>query len=249
MRKYVKIMKKRLFDIVMSLLVLAFAMPVMLIAMFLVWLQDRHSPIYRARRVGMHNKDFTMNKIRSMRIGSDKSGVNSTSINDRRITWVGHFIRRFKLDELSQFWNVLAGDMSVVGPRPNTRAHGVDLYTDAEMRLLSVRPGITDLSSIVFSDEGQILAGSADADGLYNRIIRPWKSRLCLVYIDNSSIGLDLRIAWLTAVAIVSKQRALDGVVSILQHLQADPVLIEVCRRRAPLPEALPPGAALAGTV
>ena len=185
-------MAKRLFDIVFSVLVLLASAPVMLTALFLVWWQDRHSPLYKATRVARGNGDFVMIKIRSMRINADKTGVTSTSATDNRITRVGHFIRRFKLDELSQFWNVLMGDMSVVGPRPNTRAHGVDLYTPAEMHLLSVRPGITDLASIVFSDEGQILAGSDDADGLYNRIIRPWKSRLGLVYIANSSVLLDM---------------------------------------------------------
>ena len=132
--------------------------------------------------------------------------------------------------------------MSVVGPRPNTRAHGVDLYTPLEMKLLTVRPGITDLSSIVFSDEGAILEGAADADALYNRIIRPWKSRLGLLYIDNMSVGLDLRIVWLTAVAIVSKEKALAGVNRILAHLGADSDLIETCLRCAPLREAPPPG-------
>jgi len=240
-------MAKRLFDIVFSVLVLLASAPVMLTALFLVWWQDRHSPLYKATRGARGNGDFVMIKIRSMRINADKTGVTSTSATDNRITRVGHFIRRFKLDELSQFWNVLMGDMSVVGPRPNTRAHGVDLYTPAEMHLLSVRPGITDLASIVFSDEGQILAGSDDADGLYNRIIRPWKSRLGLVYIANSSVLLDMRIVWLTGVAIVSKQRALDGVIDILTRLNVDPELIEVCRRRAPLPEGQPPGAAIAG--
>lgn len=242
-------MAKRLFDIVLSVLVLLASSPVMLTALFLVWWQDRHSPLYKATRVARGNGDFVMIKIRSMRINADKTGVTSTSATDNRITRVGHFIRRFKLDELSQFWNVLMGDMSVVGPRPNTRAHGVDLYTPVEMGLLSVRPGITDLASIVFSDEGQILAGSEDPDGLYNRIIRPWKSRLGLIYIQNSSVPLDMRIVWLTGVAIVSKQRALDGVIDILTGLNVDPELIEVCRRRAPLPEAQPPGAAVAGAV
>src|ERR1700741_5376089 len=103
-------MAKRLFDILMSLGVLIASSPVMLTALCLVWAQDRHSPIFRARRVGLGNSDFTMMKIRSMRVGSHKTGVNSTSANDNRITSVGRFIRRFKLDELSQFWNVLKGD-------------------------------------------------------------------------------------------------------------------------------------------
>ena len=234
-------MAKRLFDVVFSLAVLIATAPIMLTALFLVWAQDRHSPLYKATRVGRGNRDFVMIKIRSMLVNAEKTGVTSTSLNDRRITRVGHTIRRFKLDELSQFWNVLMGDMSVVGPRPNTRLHGVDEYTPLEMRLLDVRPGITDLSSIVFSDEGAILAGAEDADARYNAVIRPWKSRLGLLYVERSSVALDSRIIWLTAVAIVSKQRALDGVHGILQELHADPALIEICRRTAPLPVGAPP--------
>lgn len=235
-------MAKRLFDLLFSLTVLILTAPIMLTALVLVWAQDRHSPIFRARRVGLGDRDFMMMKIRSMRIGSHKTGVNSTSAGDSRITRVGHFIRRFKLDELSQFWNVLSGSMSVVGPRPQVRHMGVDLYTPLEMKLLTVRPGITDLSSIVFSDEGSILEGAADPDERYNRIIRPWKSRLGLLYIDNRSVGLDLRIVWLTALAIVSKEKALAGVNRILVRLGADPDLIETCLRRSPLREAPPPG-------
>jgi lipopolysaccharide/colanic/teichoic acid biosynthesis glycosyltransferase len=232
---------KRLFDIAFSALVLLLASPVLLTAMLLVFLQDGHSPIYKAPRAGWRNRDFTMMKVRSMRMGADKTGVTSTSASDNRITRVGHFIRRFKLDELSQFWNVLIGDMSVVGPRPNSRRNGVDLYTDAEMRLLDVRPGITDLSSIVFSDEGAILAGADDADALYNRIIRPWKSRMGLIYAANASVALDVRIIWLTALALVSKDKALDGVIAILRELGADDDLIAIARRDRPLPEGEPP--------
>lgn len=235
---------KRLFDITFSGFVLIVAAPVLLTALIAVWLYDRHSPIYRAPRVGLHGRDFHMLKIRSMRVNADKAGGSSTAATDSRITPVGRWIRRCKLDELSQFWNVLKGDMSVVGPRPQIRKGGVDRYTDAEMGLLNVRPGITDLASIIFSDEGDILAGSPDPDARYDRIIRPWKSRLGLLYAANASIVLDLRIIWLTAVAIVSKPRAHAGVGRTLQALGAEPQIIEVSQRQGPLPEAPPPGAA-----
>lgn len=233
---------KRLLDVLFSIALLVAASPVLLVALLLVWLQDFHSPIYRARRVGKDDRDFQMVKIRSMVANADRSGVNSTGGHDSRITPVGRYIRKLKLDEVAQFWNVLKGDMSVVGPRPQVRAHGVDLYTAEEMRLLSVRPGVTDISSVVFSDEGDILEGAEDADALYNQIIRPWKSRLGLLYIDNRSLGLDIRIMWLTAQAIVSKPAALRGVEKILQELSADPELIEVCRRAGKPPAADPPG-------
>ena len=180
--------------------------------------------------------------MRSMRIGADKSGVSSTSNNDQRITPVGHFIRRFKVDELTQLWNVLWGDMSFVGPRPQVQS-GVDLYTVRERELLSVRPGITDFASIVFSDEGSILSGSSDPDADYDRLIRPWKSRLGLVYVASQNRWLDIRLILLTATAIVSRQTALDGVVSILENLQVNAQLVDICRRSKPLESGFPPDA------
>lgn len=233
---------KRLFDICVATVALVLTSPIMLTALFAVWLQDRHSPFYLARRVAQGGGDFTMIKVRSMIIRADTSGVNSTGADDRRITRVGHLIRKFKIDELSQFINVLKGDMSTVGPRPNTRRWGVELYTLREMALLGVRPGITDLASIVFSDEGDILKGAQNADLLYNQIIRPWKNRLALWYIDNMSLGLDLRVCWLTAMAVVNKPRAIAEVVRLLERANADPELIAVCRRDAALPVAPPPG-------
>jgi lipopolysaccharide/colanic/teichoic acid biosynthesis glycosyltransferase len=236
-------MAKRLFDVVFAILVLALSAPVMLWALWRVWSYDRRDPLYRAPRVGRGNRDFTMLKIRSMTVDADKTGLASTSALDARITPVGHLIRRWKLDELSQFWNVLKGDMSVVGPRPQVRKGGVDRYTAQERRLLTVRPGITDLSSIVFSDEGEILAGLGDPDAGYEALVRPWKSRLGLFYIDNRSLGMDLRLVYLTGLAIVSKRSALRGIDRLLERHGADAELRRVCRRDAPLEPALPPGA------
>ena len=180
---------KRLFDILISLLGLIILSPVLLVFMYLVYHQDRHSPFYVAPRVGKDGLMFKMLKLRSMSINADKSGVDSTSVDDVRITPVGHKIRRYKLDEFTQLWNVLIGDMSLVGPRPNV-VSDTDLYTDIEKGLLVVRPGITDFSSIVFSDEGEILEGREDPDLSYNQLIRPWKSRLGLIYIKNQSLLL-----------------------------------------------------------
>ena len=159
------------------------------------------------------------------------------------MTRVGRFIRRFKIDEISQAYNVLRGDMSMIGPRPNTRHWGVDLYTPIEKRILTVRPGITDLSSILFSDEGTILDGSEHPDLLYNQVIRPWKSRLALWYIENMSFALDLQLCWLTVLAIINKPKANAGVVALLAKNNADPVLIKTCRRESELSPAPPPGA------
>lgn len=233
---------KRLFDIIVSLSILLVASPLLLGSMLAVWLQDRHSPFYFATRVSRGGGDFTMIKIRSMVMNAASSGVNSTGKNDARITAVGRFIRRYKVDELSQFLNVLWGNMSLVGPRPNTRAWGVDLYTETEQNLLLVRPGITDLASIIFSDEGEILANAKHADLEYNRIIRPWKSRLGIFYIQNMSILLDIQICWLTFRAILNRPAAVRGVVAILENKGADKELIKVCSRKAPLPAFPPPG-------
>lgn len=232
---------KRLLDIILSLVGLIAASPILLVAMAAISMQDGYSPFYIALRVGRGGKPFRMIKLRSMVKNADKSGVDSTSSADKRITGVGRFIRRYKLDELSQLVNVLTGDMSLVGPRPNVE-RDVALYTKEETGLLSVRPGITDISSIVFSDEGEILKDSKDPDLDYNRLIRPWKSRLGLLYVEKQSLLLDLQLIVLTAQAIISKEKALQGIHKILKNLNADPELIEVCRRDKPLYPFPPPG-------
>lgn len=233
---------KRLFDLIISALALILASPVLLPVMFLVWIQDWHSPFYIAPRVGKKERLFKMVKLRSMVINADKSGVDSTSSNDRRITKVGHFIRRYKLDEFSQMWNVLIGDMSLVGPRPNVKRE-TDLYTSEEKKLLSVKPGITDFASIVFADEGDILKDSSDPDIDYNQLIRPGKSKLGIFYIENRSILLDLKLVYLTAVAIVSREKALQAVSGILSSLNASPELVNLSKRESPLVPTPPPGA------
>jgi lipopolysaccharide/colanic/teichoic acid biosynthesis glycosyltransferase len=232
---------KRIFDVVVSFVGLVVAAPILLPVMFLIWRQDGHSPFYIADRVGLNGMTFKMLKLRSMVKSADKTGVDSTAANDMRITAVGHFIRRYKLDELTQLWNVLIGDMSLVGPRPNVKRE-TDLYTVVERGLLAVRPGITDFASIVFSDEGEILEGQADPDIAYNQLIRPGKGYLGLFYIQKRSLLLDIQLCWLTAVAIVSKSRALQGVVQLLRSLKADQKLIILSERKTPLIPSPPPG-------
>ena len=233
---------KRLLDITLSLIGLVIASPILLPVMFLVWKQDRHSPFYVAERMGKKEKPFKMVKMRSMIKNADAQGVDSTSANDMRITPVGHFIRSYKLDELTQLWNVLKGDMSLVGPRPNVKRE-TDLYTPQEKRLLSVKPGITDFASIVFSDEGEILADKSDPDIAYNQLIRPGKSRLGLFYIEHKNIFIDLLLIALTALAIVSKQRSLKAVVRLLKLTNAPQDLLELSAREKPLTPQPPPGA------
>lgn len=233
---------KRFFDLIASGLLLVLCSPILLPVMLLISLQDFRSPFYLGIRAGKNERPFRMVKLRSMRVDADKSGVDSTSANDCRITFIGQFVRAYKLDELMQLWNVFLGDMSLTGPRPNVIRETV-IYTQEEKRLLSVRPGITDLASIIFSDEGDILHGAEDPDLLYNQIIRPWKSRLALFHLDHQSLPLDIQVLWLTAVALVSKAKARQGVQRILQKNHAPDDLLAVASRTAPLPSAPPPGA------
>ncbi len=225
---------KRLFDVLVSATGLLVLSPVLAVVLFLVWRQDGHSPVYLGQRASRGGGRFKMVKIRSMTIGADKTGVESTGAADNRITPLGHFIRRWKLDETTQLWNVLKGEMSLVGPRPNTLRE-VEKYSENERRLLSVRPGITDIASIVFSDEGDIIKDAADPDDAYDKLIRPWKSRLGIIYAENNNLFLDIQLIWLTVLAILDKPKALAGVQAILTRLQADPAVIVVARREKPL--------------
>lgn len=232
---------KRTVDLLGSLIGLIVMSPILLVFMFLIWAQDFQSPFYIAPRVRKRGKTFRMVKLRSMVKNADKIGGASTASSDRRITWVGRLIRRYKLDEFSQLWNVLKGDMSLVGPRPQVQ-QDVALYTDEEYHLFDVRPGITDFSSIVFSDEGEILKGSANPDLKYNQVIRPWKSRLGLFYVQHSSLILDVQLVIFTIVAIFSRHVALAGVQALLRRLKADPKLIEIAGRTTELVPYPPPG-------
>jgi lipopolysaccharide/colanic/teichoic acid biosynthesis glycosyltransferase len=233
---------KRTFDFLSALLALTLLAPLLALIALAIWLDDGESPFFFARRVARGGGDFRMVKFRTMRPDAWKSGVNSTAAGDARITRIGSWLRRAKLDELPQLWNVLAGEMSLVGPRPQVRA-GADLYTGEERVMLNARPGITDPASIVFADEAEILSGSADPDLLYNQIIRPWKSRLVLVYLQNPSFARDVHILFVTALALLSRRRALGAVALMLDSLGADERLKTMASRKFPLQAYPPPGA------
>ena len=235
-------MVKRLLDIVLASIGLVVLAPVLVPTMILIWLQDFRSPFYAATRTGRGGRPFRMVTLRSMVVGADAAGVDSTAANDPRITAVGRFVRAGKLDELSQLWNVLRGDMSLVGPRPNV-AGEIARYTAIERRLLDVKPGITDMSSIVFADEGEVLRHSIDADLDYNRLIRPWKSRLALFNIEHRSDVLDVALLVITVSGIVSRRAALGALTFVLGRLDAPDALRRIARRRNILSPAAPPGA------
>ena len=192
-------------------------------------------------RVGKEEKTFKMFKLRSMIVNADKTGVDSTSNNDMRITSIGKFIRKFKMDELSQLINVLLGDMSLVGPRPNVQRE-IDLYTKSEKKLLLVRPGITDISSIVFSDEGEILSNSKDPDIDYNQLIRPGKGYLGIFYIENQSFLLDIKLIFITLITIFNRNLALKNVSKVLKKYNASESLIKIAERKEKLVPSPPPG-------
>jgi lipopolysaccharide/colanic/teichoic acid biosynthesis glycosyltransferase len=176
-----------------------------------------------------------------MVVNAEKSGVDSTSASDSRITFVGKWVRRFKVDELPQLWNVLTGSMSLVGPRPNVQRE-VQLYSQEEMHLLDVSPGITDFASIVFADEGQILDGSDDPDISYNQLIRPGKNYLGLHYVKERTLIIDIRIVLLTILAIVSRARALDATSALIKKTSGSQELVLLALRKSELQPTPPPG-------
>jgi len=233
---------KRFFDLLVGFFGLLLFSPLLLIFLFLIWLQDFRSPFYIASRVGKDGKIFPMVKLRTMVVRADKSGVDSTAADDKRITFVGRIIRRYKIDELTQLWNVALGQMSLVGPRPQVE-RDVAIYTSEERHLLDVRPGITDFSSIVFADEGAILAGSVDPDLAYNQLIRPWKSRLGLLYTYQRTFWMDIKLIVATILAVLDREKALQMVHKMLIYIEADNELVMVCLRSNELTPTPPPGA------
>ena len=232
---------KRIFDIIVSMSILIFLSPLILLALFFIWFEDKHSPIYKAPRVGQNGRSFTMYKMRTMIVNADKSGVDSTSTGDPRITRIGSAIRKLKLDETLQFINVLIGSMSVVGPRPNVHSE-VTLYSKEESKILNLKPGITDFSSVVFSDLGDILKDSPDPNLCYNQLVRPWKSRFALAYIEHSSMTVDLAICFATGVSLFSRKSALAIITKTLRALNMKEELVVCSMRTVPLEPTAPPG-------
>lgn len=232
---------KSLFDKTVSFFLLLFFLPFFIVLALLIFIDDWGPPLYVAQRVGKGGILFKMTKFRSMRRNDALTNLVSTSENDPRITKIGGFIRKYKIDELSQLFNVIDGNMSIVGPRPNVKVE-VDLYTQLEMNILSVKPGITDFASIVFSDLNKILSESQDPNTDYNQLVRPWKSKLALLYIENQSFWLDIKIIILTALGIFSRKVSLFGVRKILKKYNAPSELINICKINRVLKPTAPPG-------
>ncbi|MGC9331571.1 MAG: sugar transferase [Bacteroidales bacterium] len=186
-------MGKRLFDIIFSLISLIVCSPVFIILGIAICLDSPGGIIFKQQRVGENGKLFSIYKFRSMRTGSDKKGQLTVGSDDRRITKTGRFIRKYKLDELPQLINVLIGNMSVVGPRPEVPKY-VSMYTDEQRKVLQVKPGITDYASIEYSNENDLLASSTDPEKTYINEIMPDKLALNRKYIQEKNMITDIKI-------------------------------------------------------
>jgi lipopolysaccharide/colanic/teichoic acid biosynthesis glycosyltransferase len=193
---------KRLFDLAVSAIALVVLSPLLAVLALLIKRHDGGPVLYAGRRVGKDGKPFGMYKFRSMVLNADRIGGSSTPDDDPRITPIGRFLRRSKLDELPQLLNVLPGEMSIVGPRPQVQ-WAVDLYTPEQREVLTVPPGITDYASVRFPNEGEILKGSTDPDRDYMEKIHPEKMRLSLEYVRNRSLLTDLKVILQTSLAIL----------------------------------------------
>lgn len=188
---------KRLFDVVCSFFGLLVLSPLFVFLSLWVGLGSKGGVFYKQKRVGRFNKDFTLYKFRSMRIGADKKGLLTIGGKDSRVTKAGFFIRKYKLDELPQLLNVLKGDMSFVGPRPEVRKY-VDMYTERQLKVLDVRPGITDLASIKYRNENDLLATADNPEQYYIDVVMQDKLALNLQYIETRTFLGDIKLIFRT---------------------------------------------------
>lgn len=193
---------KRLFDIFFSFIGLVALLPFLLIIGLFIILDSKGGIFYKQVRVGLNGKDFHLFKFRSMRTDADKKGLLTVGGRDNRITRVGYFIRKYKIDELPQLINVLLGDMSLVGPRPEVRKY-VNKYNNEQKKVLSVRPGITDYASIQYSNESELLGKAKDPEQFYINEIMPAKLKLNLKYIAERGMMTDIKIIMNTLLKIV----------------------------------------------
>ena len=188
---------KRLFDVVCSFFGLLVLSPLFVFLSLWVGLGSKGGVFYKQKRVGRFNKDFTLYKFRSMRVGADKKGLLTIGGKDSRVTKAGFFIRKYKLDELPQLLNVLKGDMSFVGPRPEVRKY-VDMYTERQLKVLDVRPGITDIASIKYRNENDLLATADNPEQYYIDVVMQDKLALNLQYIETRSFFGDIKLIFRT---------------------------------------------------
>jgi len=233
---------KRAIDVFIAVCALIATAPLILAGAAAVFLHDRRMPFYVSERVGLDGRSFRLLKLRTMVVDAARSGVDTTVAADPRVTPVGHWLRRAKMDELPQFFNVLLGHMSLVGPRPNVPRE-VQRYTQVEREMLEVRPGLTDYASIVFADLADAMPAGLDANLAYNQLVRPVKSRLALHYMETASLKADFVLLSCTALNFASRRHALQRVRMLLRESGADADLIRRSSRTEPLTPLAPPGA------
>lgn len=193
----------RFFDILFSALGLILLSPIFLVLCLFIKLESKGGCFYVQERIGKDGKPFGLYKFRTMRTGSDAEGLLTVGEHDTRITRIGFFLRKFKIDELPQLLNVLKGDMSLVGPRPEVRKY-VDLYTEAQRKVLNVRPGITDYASIEYVNENEILSQSDDPERTYIDYIMPDKIQLNMKYLEHYTLTEYFKIIFLTLKSLVA---------------------------------------------
>ena len=194
---------KTTFNIIVSSLILLIFFPFGIIISFIIVVTSRGGVFYVQQRVGRHNIPFGLVKFRTMLRDADKQGKLTVGMRDPRITRIGYFLRKSKLDEFPQFINVLSGKMSIVGPRPEVREY-VDLYTEAQLEILTIKPGITDYASLEYFRENELLGKSVNPEETYIQEVMPAKIELNKKYLENPSIGHDLKIMWRTALKLFS---------------------------------------------
>ncbi len=194
---------KRIFDITIAFILLIIAIPLFVVMIVWVWLDDGWPVFFSQERVGKNEVNFKLHKFRTMKKASEKAGQLTVGSRDSRITKSGYYLRKYKMDELPQLWNVIKGDMSLVGPRPEVPKY-VSMYSEQQKRVLSVKPGITDQASLIYFEENELLGASPNPEQTYITQVMPEKLRLNLEYIDNQTISLDFKIILQTISRIFS---------------------------------------------
>lgn len=193
---------KRIFDIVSSACAIFILAPVFLIIVLLIRIDSRGPIIYRQKRVGKNNQDFYLNKFRTMVTDADKKGQLTVGMRDARITRIGYFLRKYKLDEFPQLINVMNGEMSIVGPRPEVRKY-VNLYSEEQQRVLQALPGLTDPASLAYINENEILGKAENPEKTYIEEVMPAKLELNLQYIDRQNLKTDIDLIFQTLKKII----------------------------------------------
>ena len=190
-------MIKRIFDFFFTLVGIILLLPFFILIIIIILIDMRGNPFYLQKRVGKDRKEFLLIKFRTMKSGSDKMGLITVGGRDPRITRSGYILRKYKLDEIPQLWNIIIGNMSIVGPRPEVKKY-VDMYDSNQLKVLSVRPGLTDYASLTYINENELLGDSVNPENTYINEIMPAKLLLGLKYINEMSFRTDIKIIFQT---------------------------------------------------